>query len=56
MKKILIHIIIVAFLGITSIANAQTPEASFEKANTHYANGQYQEAVDAYMKVVESAA
>ncbi|MFT5752089.1 MAG: tetratricopeptide (TPR) repeat protein [Flavobacteriales bacterium] len=53
MKKFLIHIILVAFFGVTSIANAQTPEASFEKANTHYADGQYQEAVDIYMKVVE---
>ena len=54
MKKILIHIILVAFIGFTSTVRAQTPEASFEKANTHYADGQYQEAVDVYMKVVES--
>jgi tetratricopeptide (TPR) repeat protein len=54
MKKFLIHIILGLFIGHSCLANAQTPEASFDKANTHYADGQYQEAVDAYMKVVEA--
>ena len=54
MKKFLIHIILGLLIGHSFLANAQTAEASFDKANTHYADGQYQEAVDAYMKVVEA--
>jgi tetratricopeptide (TPR) repeat protein len=53
MKKFLTHILLAVFLGIVSFGHAQTLEATFEKANKHYADGQYQEAIDGYMKVTD---
>lgn len=54
MKKIFVHIIVCICLVTTTVAYSQSSVTTFEKANTHYADGQYQEAVDSYMKVIEA--
>ena len=41
---------------ILSVSNtiAQSPDVLFEKANSHYADGQFQEAIDLYNKVLDT--
>lgn len=41
-------------LFVVGSAVSQTPEQFFEQGNTYYAAGEYQEAVDAYKKVLDS--
>lgn len=52
MKKTLQHILGIAFFVITTSLFAQTPTQLFETGNTHYADGRYQEAIDAYNKIL----
>ncbi len=48
--KIVGLIVLLAFFNL----EAQTPEQSFEAGNTQYAEGRFQEAIDAYKKVLDS--
>lgn len=44
--------IIVLFQAI--VVKAQTPETYFEQGNAFYTDGRYQEAIDSYMRIVQS--
>lgn len=53
MKNKLQHIITTIILGMTFTLVAQTPEQLFEQGNKQYADGQFQEAIDTYRKVLD---
>lgn len=54
MRKAIQHIVVAVLMITVFQINAQTPEQSFETGNKHYADGQFQEAIDAYRKVLDS--
>ncbi|RMB63338.1 tetratricopeptide repeat protein [Dokdonia sinensis] len=54
MKKAIQHIVMAVFMISVFQLQAQNPEQSFETGNKHYADGQFQEAIDAYQKVLDS--
>ncbi len=53
-KKVVIHINIIIALVFSASLYAQTPSQLFEVGNAHYAEGRYQEAIDAYRNVLDS--
>ena len=54
MKELFRHITTVLLVLLSISLTAQNPEQLFKEGNTYYANGQYQEAIDAYKKVLDS--
>jgi len=53
MNKTLQHLLSLVIFMITTAQFAQTPTELFESGNKHYADGRYQEAIDAYTKVLD---
>lgn len=54
MRKLLTHLSIAVLLVTTFQLQGQTAEDSFKQGNASYADGRYQEAIDAYRKVLDS--
>lgn len=54
MRNVIKHIVMTVLMVTVSHLIAQTPEQSFEQGNKHYAEGQFQEAIDAYKKVLDN--
>lgn len=48
------YLVVTVFMLTAIFTTAQTPEQLFEQGNSHYANGQFQEAIDAYGKVLDA--
>lgn len=53
MKSILKKYSLVFFLSCASIGWSQNTDAIFDKGNDHYAQGRYQEAIEAYQRILD---
>lgn len=54
MRIVINYLVVTVFMLAAIFTTAQTPEQLFEQGNSHYADGQFQEAIDAYKKVLDT--
>jgi tetratricopeptide (TPR) repeat protein len=54
MRNVINYLVVTVFMLAAIFTTAQTPEQLFEQGNNHYANGQFQEAIDVYKKVLDA--
>ncbi|WP_035335312.1 tetratricopeptide repeat protein [Dokdonia sp. PRO95] len=54
MRNLNNYLVVTVFMLTAIFTTAQTPEQLFEQGNSHYANGQFQEAIDTYGKVLDA--